>query len=93
MEWINWKVMLINFLKSQPLRNGVPLNYVLHDNFNPIVRKNPNLLDDYSDITLLQGIVFTCDASKVHSYIIRLVSYNTVYEQKIFPYNDNVNGR
>ena len=83
--------MLINFLKSHLGRNGVPLNYSVHDNFNPIVSNNTNLLDDYYNRTLLQGRVFTHDASKFHLYIISLISENTVDEQKIFPYNDNVN--
>ena len=78
MKWINWKVTLINFLKSQPGSNGVPLNYAAHDNVKPIVRNNPNFLNDYSDKTQLQGEVFTHNAAKVHSYIIGLISDNIV---------------
>ena len=61
MNWIDWKVTLIKFLKSQPGRNGVSLNYVVRDNVNPIVRNKPNFLDGYADITLLQGRVFPRD--------------------------------
>ena len=46
MKWIDWKVTLINLLMSQPGKNGVLLNYVVPDNFNPIARNNPNFLDD-----------------------------------------------
>ena len=53
MNWVDWKFALINFLKSQPGRNLFTLNYVVHDNVNPIARNNPNLLDDYSNITTL----------------------------------------
>ena len=58
MRWIDWKVMLINFLKYRPRRNGVPLNYVVRDNINPIGRNNPYFFDDYADRTSLQGRVF-----------------------------------
>ena len=46
MKWIDWKAVLIHFLKSQTGRNGVPLNYAVRDNVNPIVSNNPNFLDN-----------------------------------------------
>ena len=93
MKHIDWKVTLIKFLKSQLGSNGVPLNYFVRDNVNPTVRNNPNFLDDYADRTPLQGRVLNHDASKVHSYIIILISENTVSEQKVLLYNDNTNYR
>ena len=50
MEWMEWKAKLINFLKSKPVRNGVPLNYVIRENVAAIVRTNGNFLDDYVDM-------------------------------------------
>ena len=41
----------------------------------------------------LTGRVFNADASKVHLYIIRLISENTVAEQKILPHKDADDGR
>ena len=41
----------------------------------------------------LTGRVFNADASKVHLYIIRLISGNTVAEQKILPDKDADDGR
>ena len=82
MKWIEWKVMLINFLKYQPVRNIVPLNYDVRDNVNPIVSNNPNVLDDYANRTPLQGRVYTRDSAKVHLYIISLISENNISEQK-----------
>ena len=66
MEWMDWKANLIHFLKHQPGRNGVPLNYFIRDNVATIVRTNTNFLDDYVDKTPLYGRVFDTDASKVH---------------------------
>ena len=79
-ECMDWKVTLINFLKYQPGGNGVPLNYVIRGNVSAIVRTNINFLDDYVDRTPLSGRVFNADASKVHSYIARLISENAVAE-------------
>ena len=91
MKWIDGNSTLINFLKSQPGRNLFTLNYVVHDNVNPIARNNPNLLHYYADRTTLQGKVFTQYVAKVHSYMIRFISENNVAEQKLLPHKDNAN--
>ena len=88
MEWMDWKATLIKLLKYQPGRNGVPLNYVIRDNIIDIVRTKTNFLDDYVDRTPLTVSVFNVDASKVHSYIFRLISKNAVSEQKLIPHKD-----
>ena len=46
-------------------------------------------MDDYVDKTLFTGRDFSSDTSKIHSYIIRLLSENSSAEQKIFPYKDS----
>ena len=93
MKWADWKVTFINFLKTQPGRNGVPLNYVVRNNEGPINRNNVNFLDDYVDQCLIQGRAFLIDSAKVHSYILRLILDNPVAEQKILPHKDRNNGR
>ena len=80
MEFMEWKLTLINLLKYQPGRNGVPLNYVIRENIYAIVRTNTNFIDDYVDRKPLTGRVFNDNASKVHSYIVRLISENAVAE-------------
>ena len=89
MDWLEGHA--INFLGYHTISIGVLLNYFVRDNANPIERNNPNFLDDYSNRTPLQGKVFTHDAAKVHSFIIYLISENTVAEQKFFPNNYNKN--
>ena len=74
MKWIYWKVTLINFLKYHPGSNGVPLNNVVRDNFNQILRNKPNFLDDYANMNPLQVRVFAHYEDKVHLYIISLIS-------------------
>ena len=93
MKWIDWEVMLINFHVSHPIRNVFSLNYVVRDTINPIASNKPKFLYDYNNRTPLQGEVFTHDATKVHSYIICLISENNVAEKKVLPHKDNANGR
>ena len=91
-EWMDWKSTLVHFLKSQPGRNGVPLNYVMSYNKSRITRPNATFLDDYVDRTLLTGRALSSNASKVPSYIVRLISERYVAEQKILPYKDSYDG-
>ena len=41
MKLIYWKVMLMNFLKYHPGRNGVPLKYVVLDNVTQLQGMTP----------------------------------------------------
>ena len=93
MKWTDWKVTLLNFLKSQPGRNGVPLSYVIRNENAPVQPTYANFLDEYAALAPLQGRAFEHDASKVHSYIIRFISENNVAEQKVLPHKDDNNGR
>ena len=34
-KWLDWKGSFINFLCTQPGRDGVPLNYIIRDDINP----------------------------------------------------------
>ena len=88
MKWSDWKVTLLNFLKSQPGRNGVPLSYNL-----AVQNTYANFLDKYAAKASLQGRAFDHNASKVHSYIIHFISENNVAEQKVLPIKDDNNGR
>ena len=88
MKWLDWKTTLVNFLKSQPGRNGVPLDYVIRNDTTPAAAAAGNFLQDYSNRAPLNGNAFNHDAAKVHSYILRFISENNVAEQKILPYKD-----
>ena len=93
MKWIDWKSSLISFLRTQPGRSKVPLSYVIRDNDLPIHRENPDFMDDYIDRASLTGNAFNVDKTKVHAFIMRLISENPVAEQKVLPYKDAANGR
>ena len=50
-----------------------------------------NFIDDYVDRISLTERVFNANESNVHSYIARLISENTVAEQKLLPHKDAAN--
>ena len=77
-----------NFPKSQPGSYGGPLNYVIRDNVDAIVRTKAEILDDYVDRNPLTGRFFYANAYKVHSYIARLIYENSVAQQKLPPHKD-----
>ena len=86
------KEILINFLKYQPEINGVPLKYIIRDNIVTIVQTNTSFLDYYVDRTPPIGRFLNADASKVHSYIVGLISENVVAKHKILPHKDASDG-
>ena len=92
-KWLDWRDSFINFLRSQPGRNGVPLSYVIRPNIAPLIRVNTQFLDDYVDQAPLTGEVFALDASDVHTYIVSFITENTTAENKIMPYLLENNGR
>ena len=49
MEWMEWKMKLIKFLKYQPGSNGSLLNYVIMENVAAIFQTNTKFIDDYVD--------------------------------------------
>ena len=61
MEWVDWKSTLVNFMKSQPGRNGVNLNYVVRDNQVTFIRTNTNFPYNYDNRALLTGRAFSSD--------------------------------
>ena len=92
MKWSGWKSTLINFLKSQPDRNGVHLDYVICSDVNPVAGNMVSFLQDYSNRAPLEGNAFNHNAAKVHSYLLCFISENNVAEQKTLPYKDQNNG-
>ena len=80
-------------MKLKPGRNRVPLTYVARDNEATITRPNANLLDGYVYRTLFTGRSLSSYASKLHSYIVRLIYKKSVADQKILPYKDSSGSR
>ena len=92
-KWLDWKPTFIAFLRTQPGRHGVPLDYVVRDNENRTTTTSVDFLYDYVNGTSLTSNTFSIDSSKVHSFLIRLISDNAVAEQKVLPHKDPCNSR
>ena len=92
-KWIDWKDSFVNFLRTQPGRNGVPLSYIVSDNEAPTVRTNAQFLDDYVDQAPLDGPAFAADAEEVHAYIVSFITENPAAENKILPFAAEADGR
>ena len=80
MEWIEWTSTLVKFLKSQPGRILVPLNYVVRYNEATTTIPNSSFLDNYVNRKFSTVRYFLSNASKVQSYIFQLISKNFVAE-------------
>ena len=93
MKWIDWRDSLVNFLRTQPGRNGVPLIYIIRDNDQPIVQNNAQFLDDYVDQAPLNGSAFSADAGEVHTYLVNFITENSTAENKILPFQSEKNRR
>lgn len=84
----------MNFLRSIPGRNGVPLSYICRDNQESNAYDNTlDFIDNYVLMAPLTGDAFTIDAAEVHTYLTRFMSGNTVAETKMLPNASNANGR
>lgn len=64
MLWADWHPTFLNFLRSIPGRDGVPLKYVCRDNDAPIRQAQVNFLDDYVLQAPITGEAFESDAAK-----------------------------
>ena len=92
-KWTDWKPTFIGFLNSQPSCWDIPLNYVVRENDEPIIRTNQNFLDDYVDRAPMTGATYTMDSQKVHTFIVKFIAGHSAAEQKILPFKDTFDGR
>ena len=94
MKWEDWHPAFLDFLRSIPGRNGVPLNYICREYDRP-EPNNPNIdfIENYIIHAPLYGPAFEVDAAEVHTYLTNFIAGNDVAEVKILPYSQYNNGR
>ena len=94
MKWEDWYPTFINFLRSIPGRNGVPLSYICREYDRP-EPNNPNInfIENYITQAPLYGPAFDVDASEVHTYLTNFMAGNDTAEVKMLPYAQYSNGR
>ena len=94
MKWDEWCPTFINFLRTIPGRNGVPLSYICRENeeglpYNPML----DFLDNYVVRAPLLGEAFRIDANEVHTYLTNFMAGNETAESKMLPNANENNGR
>ena len=90
-KWEDWAPSFINYLRTIPGRNGVPLMYVIRDEDDQPLR-SIDYLDDYIAKAPLEGAAFTTDTTQVHVYLINLIAQNDEAEAVIKANDTDRNG-
>jgi hypothetical protein len=83
----------MNYLRSIPGRDGVPLKYVCRARDLPDPIPNVDFINDYVNMAPLHGEAFAIDATDVHTYLVNFVAGNETAEAKIQAYEAQNNGR
>ena len=92
-KWDDWNPTFVNFLRSIPGRDGVPLSYVTRKNATPDPTPHLDFLDDYVAMAPLSGESFVVDSAEVHTYLTSFTSGNSTAEAKMKPHSLENNGR
>jgi hypothetical protein len=91
-KWTDWFPSFMNYLRSIPGRDGIPLKYVCRTSELADPTPNVDFIDDYVSMAPLHGEAFTIDASNVHTYLVNFLAGNETAEAKIQAYEAQYNG-
>lgn len=92
-RWEDWAPTLLNYLRSIPGRDGVPLKYICRKDDAPDPTPCNDFLDEYVNMAPLTGEAYTIDAAQVHTFIVNFISGNPQAETKIQPFAAAADGR
>ena len=81
--WGDWAPTFINDVKSIAVRDGVPLKYIIRENYLPDLTPNKYFIDDYVNHETLMGEAFSIDAAELHTFIVNLIAQNEEAEYVI----------
>jgi uncharacterized membrane protein YgcG len=82
-KWEDWKPTFLNYIRTMPGRDGVPLKYICRDADEPDCTPNEDFLDDYVAMAPLEGNAYAIDTMQVHTFLVNFVSGNDTVEAKI----------
>jgi hypothetical protein len=83
-KWADcWAPTFLNYLRTMPGRDRVPLKYICRLNEAPDPTPNGDFLDDYVSMAAFKGEAFTINAADVHTFIVNFISGNETAEAKI----------
>lgn len=92
-KWEDWAPTFLNFLRSIPGRDGVPLLYICRDYDAPNYTPQQDFLMEYVLRAPLIGEAFVTDSSEVHTYLVNFITGNSTAESKVQPLAAHKNGR
>ena len=68
-KWEDWKPTFMNYLRSIPGRDGIPLKYICRENDAPDpLAVHDDFLDDYVVNAPLDGDSYAIDSVQVHTF-------------------------
>ena len=76
-RWVDQRYFFFNLIHTQPGRNGVPLSYIIRDNYALVKIFNTQLIDNYFDQTPNIREAFALYAAEVHTYIVNCITENS----------------
>ena len=82
-KWADWYPTFINFLRTIPGPDSIPLDYVCRSNDAPDCTPQTDILEEYALQAPLNGEAFKTDASEVHTYLTKFITGNSTAETKI----------
>ena len=93
-KWEDWKPTFLNYLRSIPGRDGVPLKYICRDKDEAdLIVASDDFLDDYVAAAPLTGNAYAIDSVQVHTFLLNFVTGNDTAEAKIQGLNRPNDGR
>ena len=82
-KWEDWKPTFLNYIRSIPGRDGIPLKYICRDKDEADPTPHDDFLDDYVAMAPLSGDSFAIDTVQVHTFLVNFVAGNDTAEAKI----------
>ena len=68
-KWIDWDSSMVNYLSTIEGSLGVPLSYVVRENYKPILEGHDNFIEKCVVCAPLKGPIFEADSRRVHQVI------------------------
>ena len=81
-KWSDWFPTLLNFLRTIPGRDGVPLDYICRIEDLPNCPLQTDILTEYIEQAPLSNNSFTSDTSEVHTYLANIITAHPTAESK-----------
>ena len=93
-KWADWSPTFVNYLRTIPGRDGVPLSYVIRDSVQPDPTPQEDFMDEYVLMAPVErGEAYGIDAAEVHTLLVKFIMGNETAEMKIKEHELLRNGR